>query len=103
MTQKVTFDPVQAYDFKLEKTADERCFLKTLKSALQSGQKRSIEIDVKNTDRAFGTIFGSEITKRYGDTLEEDTYTVKCSGAGGQSFGAFYSKRTVPGTGGRQQ
>ena len=92
VTQKVTFDPVQAYDFKLEKTADERVLLKTLKSALQSGQKRSIEIDVKNTDRAFGTIFGSEITKRYGDTLEEDTYTVKCSGAGGQSFGAFIPK-----------
>ena len=92
VTQKVTFDPVQAYDFKLEKTADERVLLKTLKSALQSGQKRSIEIDVKNTDRAFGTIFGSEITKRYGDTMEEDTYTVKCSGAGGQSFGAFIPK-----------
>ena len=63
--------------------------MKKLKSALESGQKKSIEVDVSNTDRAFGTIFGSEITKRYGDDLEEDSYVIKCKGAGGQSFGAF--------------
>src|SRR5699024_10069584 len=34
----------------------------------------------------------SEITKRYGNTLEDDTYTVICNGAGGQSFGAFIPK-----------
>ena len=51
--------------------------------------ERSIEVDVKNTDRAFGTMFGSEITKRYPEGLEEDAFTVKCKGAGGQSFGAF--------------
>ena len=45
-----------------------------------------------NTDRAFGTIFGSEITRKYPEGLEEDTYTVKCHGAGGQSFGAFIPK-----------
>ncbi|MGN1458183.1 MAG: glutamate synthase subunit alpha, partial [Acutalibacteraceae bacterium] len=40
-----------------------------------------------------GTIFGSEITKRYhDDTLEDDSYVVKCHGAGGQSFGAFIPK-----------
>ena len=87
--EKVTFDPKQIYDFQLEKTADERILMKKLKSALESGQKKSIEVDVSNTDRAFGTIFGSEITKRYGDDLEEDSYVIKCKGAGGQSFGAF--------------
>lgn len=90
--RKVTFDPAQAYDFQLEKTKDENILLKKMRSALNSGQKRSIEVDVTNTDRAFGTIFGSEITKLYGDTLEDDTYTVKCKGAGGQSFGAFIPK-----------
>ena len=87
--QKCTFDPQHVFDFQLEKTADERILLKKFKSALEKGQKRSIEVDVSNVDRAFGTIFGSEITRRYGDTLEEDTFTVKCNGAGGQSFGAF--------------
>jgi glutamate synthase (ferredoxin) len=90
--QKVTFDPKQVYDFELEKTLDEKVLLKKLKSALDNKQKRSIEIDVKNTDRSFGTIFGSEITKLYHDTLDEDTYTIKCHGAGGQSFGAFIPK-----------
>ena len=66
--------------------------MKKLKPALDKKQKRSIEVDVTNTDRAFGTIFGSEITRRYDDTLEEDTFTVKCNGAGGQSFGAFVPK-----------
>ena len=44
---------------------------------------------MSNTDRTFGTILGSEITKRLGDNVEEDTYHVLCKGAGGQSFGAF--------------
>jgi len=87
--QKVTFDPKQVFDFELEKTLDERVLLKQLGKAIQSGQKRSIEVDVTNTDRAFGTILGSEITKKLGDEVEEDTYRVLCKGAGGQSFGAF--------------
>ena len=66
--------------------------MKKLKPALDKKQKRSIEVDVTNTDRAFGTIFGSEITRKYPEGLEEDTYTVKCHGAGGQSFGAFIPK-----------
>lgn len=90
--QKVTFDPKQVYNFELEKTLDEKVLMKKLLPALESGQKRSIELDVSNTDRAFGTMFGSEITKRYPYGLEEDTFTIKCNGAGGQSFGAFIPK-----------
>ncbi len=90
--EKVIFDPTQVYDFELEKTKDEKILLKQLKSALESGQKRSIDVEVTNTDRAFGTIFGSEITRRYVNSLEEDTFLVKCTGAGGQSFGAFIPK-----------
>ena len=64
-----------------------------MNSALKNKTKKTIEIDVTNTDRTVGTIFGSEITKRYGDhELEDDTYTVKCNGSGGQSFGAFIPK-----------
>ena len=92
LENKVTFDPAQVYDFQLEKTVDERVLLKKLRGALEKRQKRSVEVDVINTDRAFGTIFGSEITRICGDTLEEDSYTVKCNGTGGQSFGAFIPK-----------
>ena len=90
--EKVTFDPKQVYDFELEKTLDEKVLLKQLSKAMDAKQKRSIEVEVSNTDRAFGTILGSEITKRFYDTLEEDTYRVLCHGAGGQSFGAFIPK-----------
>ena len=90
--EKVTFDPKQVYDFELEKTADERILLRQLKTALENRQRRSIDVEVTNTDRSFGTIFGSEITRRYQDTLDEDTFLVKCKGAGGQSFGAFIPK-----------
>lgn len=90
--EKVTFDPKQVYDFRLEKTLDEKVLLRQLSSAIDKGVKRSIEVDVKNTDRAFGTILGSEITKRLGDDVAEDTYRVLCKGTGGQSFGAFIPK-----------
>ncbi len=90
--EKVIFDPVKAYDFQLEKTKDERVLLKQLQGALAGGTKRSINIEVTNTDRALGTIFGSEITRHYPEGLEEDSFIVKCTGAGGQSFGAFIPK-----------
>ncbi len=89
---KCTFDPKQVYDFELEKTLDEKVLLKHLGKALESGQKKSIAVDVSNTDRSFGTILGSEITRKLGDEVEEDTYHVLCNGAGGQSFGAFIPK-----------
>lgn len=90
--EKVTFDPKHVYDFELEKSKDETVLLKQLGSALANKQRRSIDVEVTNTDRSFGTIFGSEITKKYGTGLEEDTFVVKCTGAGGQSFGAFIPK-----------
>ena len=90
--EKVTFDPKHVYDFELEKSKDERVLIKQLGTALENKQRRSIDVEVSNIDRSFGTIFGSEITKKYGTSLEEDTYVVKCTGAGGQSFGAFIPK-----------
>ena len=87
------FDKDDIYDFELNKTVDETLILKKMNSALKNKTKKTIEIDVTNTDRTVGTISGSEITKRYGDhELEDDTYTVKCNGSGGQSFGAFIPK-----------
>lgn len=89
---KVKYHEKNVYDFQLEKTVDMRILMKRLGPALEKGQKKSVELDVVNTDRSVGTIFGSEITKKYGESLDEDTYIVKCNGAGGQSFGAFIPK-----------
>ena len=89
---KVKYHEKNVYDFQLEKTVDMRILMKKLGPALEKGQKKSVELDVVHTDRSVGTIFGSEITKKYGESLDEDTYIVKCNGAGGQSFGAFIPK-----------
>ena len=86
------FDPADAYDFQLEKTVDMRVLLKKMKGALEKGEKRTVNVPVTSTDRTLGTIFGSDITRLHGSSLPADTFTVKCTGGGGQSFGAFIPK-----------
>ncbi len=88
----VTFDKKQTYSFELEKTLDEKVLLKKMGAALKEGKKKTLEIEVSNTNRTVGTLFGAEITRQWKNTLEEDTFVVKCKGAGGQSFGAFIPK-----------
>ena len=46
-------------------------------------------MSLTNIDRTFGTLLGSEITRQHPQGLPEDTLTIVCRGAGGQSFGAF--------------
>ena len=90
---KQHFDSADVYDFALDSTIDKRVIMKKLGSALKSGSKKSISIDVVNTDRSVGTLTGSEITRIHGENnLADDTFTVKCTGSGGQSFGAFIPK-----------
>ncbi len=88
-TVKKHYVAEDAYDFMLEQTIDSRVIIPQMKESLESGEEKTIEIEVRNLDRTLGTLFGSEITKRYGDSLNDDTFTVNCKGAGGQSFGAF--------------
>ena len=85
------FDPKATYNFGLEKTPDMRILMKKFKKSFDMAEPKpmTVELTVGNTDRAFGTILGSEITKKFGNTLPEDTFHVKCRGYGGQSFGAF--------------
>ena len=65
-------------------------YLKLAKPALENKENVKINIDIFNTDRTFGTILGSEITRRYKtEGLPEDTVWVKGKGTAGQSFGAF--------------
>ncbi len=90
--ESVTFSPEKVYDFQLEKTLDEKVLLKKLEKAVEKGTKASLDLKVGNTDRSFGTILGAEITRQHKDGLPEDTITINCTGAGGQSFGAFIPK-----------
>ena len=90
--ESVTFSPEKVYDFQLEKTLDEKVLLKKLEKAVEKGTKASLDLKVGNTDRSFGTILGAEITRQHKDGMPEDTITINCTGAGGQSFGAFIPK-----------
>ncbi len=90
--EKTHFDPADVYDFRLEDTADLRVLEKKLKAALKDGSKAQISLTVSSTDRTLGTILGSDITRRFGASLSDDTFTVRCKGGGGQSFGAFIPK-----------
>lgn len=88
------------FDFGLSKTVDEKTFLPAFEK-LTSGMKgipaeklsiTSADLKIESTDRTAGTILGSEIQKKFGNSLEEDTFTVNACGGAGQSFGAFIPK-----------
>ncbi len=90
---KQHFDAADVYDFELDKTVDKCVIMKKMGNALKKGIPSSVSIDVVNTERSVGTLFGAEITRIHGEnTLADDTYTVNCTGSGGQSFGAFIPK-----------
>ena len=88
------FHPECVYDFELEKTKDESVLLKKkdLKQAIKDGTKKTVDITLSNIDRTFGTLLGAEITRAHHEGLEDDTIVINCTGAGGQSFGAFIPK-----------
>ncbi|MGN0593716.1 MAG: glutamate synthase large subunit, partial [Hominimerdicola sp.] len=88
-SETIEYNKKNKYDFQLENTLDEKVLLKEFKNNIETGESKTITVDVKNTDRTFGTMLGSEITKKYYNTLEDDTFKIICNGSGGQSFGAF--------------
>ena len=89
---RVHFRPEDVYDFKLDKTIDETTIIPEMQEALDTKTPKTIELEVSNLNRTLGTLFGAEITKKYYNTLDDDTYVIKCHGSGGQSFGAFIPK-----------
>lgn len=92
--ENITFDPSAEYDFKLNTTKDETVLLKnkSILEAIEKGKKTKLSIDVTNTDRTFATLLGAQLTRVHHEGLSDDTITIECNGAGGQSFGAFIPK-----------
>ena len=86
------FEAKDQFDFELEKTLDMKTLLPDFEASFRKRKPHSARLRVSSVNRTLGTILGSEITRRFGDTLEEDTYQVQCQGGGGQSFGAFIPK-----------
>ena len=92
--EKAVFDPKALYDFKLEKTIDENILLKDkgIRDAIEIGRPCKLNVKVTNTDRTFGTLLGAEIVRKNKGGIKDGTITIECTGAGGQSFGAFIPK-----------
>jgi hypothetical protein len=92
--ENITFDPGAEYDFKLNTTKDETVLLKnkSILDAIEKGKKTKLSINVTNTDRTFATLLGAQLTRVHHEGLSDDTITIECNGAGGQSFGAFIPK-----------
>jgi glutamate synthase (NADPH/NADH) large chain len=86
------FDPKTVYDFQLERTVDVSVLLEKLGRSLKTKKTGRLDLKVSSTDRSFGTLFGSEITRTNGNSLPDDSYVITCHGGGGQSFGAFIPK-----------
>lgn len=88
----VHFNRDDVFDFELSNTIDEKVFIPEFEKAFAKKQKKEISVKVSSTNRSTGTILGSVITEKFGETLDDDTYVINCSGGGGQSFGAFIPK-----------
>ncbi len=79
-------------DHGLDNVLDHLLIDKTLRAVQEANQYSSI-IEIKNTDRAVGTMLSNEIAKRYGSAgMKEDSISFRFQGASGQSFGAFLIK-----------
>jgi glutamate synthase domain-containing protein 2/glutamate synthase domain-containing protein 1/glutamate synthase domain-containing protein 3 len=61
-----------------------------LQPALAEGTAMTLDVTVRNVDRAVGTMLSHAITRRCGETgLPADTIVLRATGTAGQSFGAF--------------
>lgn len=82
----------QQQDHELDEQLD-HSLIEKAKPALESGKKVQIETNIWNVNRSVGTMLSSEISRKYGENgLPEDTISITCNGAAGQSFGAFGAK-----------
>ena len=77
-------------NFALDQTLDKTTLLEICRPALDRRENVSAELNIENTDRAVGTILGSEISRKYGaNGLPDETIKLHFRGSAGQSFGAF--------------
>ena len=76
-------------DHELEKHFD-RQLIRLSADALDHGTPVIIELPIRNTERAVGTMLGHEVTVRHGENgLPDGTIEVRLTGTAGQSLGAF--------------
>ncbi|MGX5694605.1 glutamate synthase large subunit [Agromyces soli] len=79
----------RAQDHELDEHFDNE-LISRARAVLEQGGRIEVELPIKNTERAVGTMLGHEVTVRHGaNGLPEGSIDVTLHGSAGQSLGAF--------------
>ena len=82
----------QEQNHNLQKSMD-MALVKTIKNNIETKQKITVNLNIGNTNRVFGTILSNEISKIWGaNGLPNDTINLNLKGSAGQSLGAWITK-----------
>ncbi|HML97229.1 MAG TPA: glutamate synthase large subunit [Tepidiformaceae bacterium] len=86
---EVAIRRVAEQDHGLARALDNE-LIRLCQPAIERGEKVTLDLPIRNTNRTVGTMLGSELTRRYGMSgLPDDTIDIQFHGSAGQSFGAF--------------
>jgi glutamate synthase (NADPH) large chain len=79
-------------DHGIDKALDNR-LIELARPALEDREPVTIDIDIQNVNRTFGTLLSGRLAERYGFAgLPDDTITIRAKGTAGQSFGAWLAR-----------
>ncbi len=82
----------QEQNHNLQKSMD-MALVKTIKNNIKTKQKITVNLNIGNTNRVFGTIISNEISKIWGaNGLPNDSINLNLKGSAGQSLGAWITK-----------
>jgi glutamate synthase (NADPH/NADH) large chain len=88
----VSIRHTESQDHGLDKALDHELIAQA-RPALEKGEKVTIDINVYNNNRTFGTMLSGRIAEKYGHAgLPDDTIHINAKGTAGQSFGAWVAK-----------
>lgn len=80
-------------DHELERTLDMSKLLRMCRPAIEDQKPIRAKLAITNINRVVGTLVGSEVTRRYGESgLPDNMIKLNFEGSAGQSFGAFIPK-----------
>ena len=80
-------------DHELERTLDMSKLLRMCRPAIEDQKPIRAKLAITNINRVVGTLVGSEVRRRYGESgLPDNTIKLNFEGSAGQSFGAFIPK-----------
>ncbi len=81
-----------APDLELDRALDATLLVPYTEAARRHLEPIRFHADIDNVNRCVGTMLGHEVTAAHPEGLPDSSITVDCTGAGGQSFGAFLPK-----------